>query len=124
LPIRAVISLPSKVNETSPFEIKRVYYLYDVPGGATRAGHGHKTLQQLIIAMSGSFDVTLDDGTRKEKYHLNRSYCGLYVAPMMWREIDNFSSGSVCMVLASDFFDEADYFRYYDDFLEAIKARQ
>ena|SRR6476661_8140723 len=107
-----------------PFEIKRVYYLYDVPGGATRAGHGHKTLQQLIIAMSGSFDVTLDDGTRKEKYHLNRSYCGLYVAPMMWREIDNFSSGSVCMVLASDFFDEADYFRYYDDFLEAIKARQ
>jgi len=107
-----------------PFEIKRVYYLYDVPGGATRAGHGHKTLQQLIIAMSGSFDVTLDDGTKKEKYHLNRSYCGLYVAPMMWREIDNFSSGSVCMVVASDFFDEADYFRYYDDFLEAIKARR
>ena len=107
-----------------PFEIKRVYYLYDVPGGATRAGHGHKTLQQLIIAMSGSFDVTLDDGTRKEKYHLNRSYCGLYVAPMMWREIDNFSSGSVCMVLASDFFDEADYFRYYEDFLEATKTHR
>ena len=107
-----------------PFEIKRVYYLYDVPGGATRAGHGHKTLKQLIIAMSGSFDVTLDDGSKKEKYHLNRSYFGLYVAPMMWREIDNFSSGSVCMVLASDFFDEADYFRYYDDFLEATKTRR
>jgi dTDP-4-dehydrorhamnose 3,5-epimerase-like enzyme len=107
-----------------PFEIKRVYYLYDVPGGATRAGHGHKTLQQLIIAMSGSFDVTLDDGFKRERYHLNRSYNGLYVCPMMWREIDNFSSGSVCMVLASDFFDEADYFRYYDGFLEAAKARQ
>ena len=107
-----------------PFEIKRVYYLYDVPGGASRAGHGHKTLQQLIIAMSGSFDVTLDDGTKKEKYQLNRSYCGLYVAPMVWREIDNFSSGSVCMVLASDFFDEADYFRYYEDFLKAIKTHR
>jgi hypothetical protein len=107
-----------------PFEIKRVYYLYDVPGGATRAGHGHKTLQQLIIAMSGSFDVTLDDGTARQRYHLNRSYNGLYVCSMMWREIDNFSSGSVCMVLASDFFDESDYFRYYDDFLEGVKARQ
>src|SRR5258705_6559671 len=90
------------------FQIKRVYYLYDVPGGATRAGHGHKTLQQLIIAMSGSFDVVLDDGFKKERYHLNRSYFGLYVAPMMWREIDNFSSGSVCMVLASDHYDEQD----------------
>lgn len=107
-----------------PFEIKRVYYLYDVPGGATRAGHGHRTLQQLVIAMSGSFDVTLDDGTNKKRYSLNRSYCGLYVAPMMWREIDNFSSGSVCMVLASDYFDEGDYFRYYDDFLEALKVRR
>ena len=107
-----------------PFEIKRVYYLYDVPGGATRAGHGHKTLQQLIIAMSGSFDVVLDDGFGRERYHLNRSYNGLYVCSMMWREIDNFSSGSVCMVLASDFFDEADYFRNYDDFVEAAKALQ
>ena len=106
------------------FEIKRVYYLYDVPGGASRAGHGHKTLQQLIIAMSGSFDVLLDDGTTKEKYHLNRSYYGLYVAPMMWREIDNFSSGSVCMVLASDHYDEADYYRRYEDFLAATKAVQ
>ena len=106
------------------FEIKRVYYLYDVPGGASRAGHGHKTLQQLIVAMSGSFDVLLDDGTTQEKYHLNRSYYGLYVGPMMWREIDNFSSGSVCMVLASDHYDEADYYRRYEDFLAANKAAQ
>ena len=105
-----------------PFEIKRVYYLYDVPGGATRAGHGHKTLQQLIIAMSGSFDVVLDDGFGRERYHLNRSYNGLYVCSMMWREIDNFSSGSVCMVLASDYYDEVDYFRYYEDFLKAAKS--
>ena len=107
-----------------PFAIKRVYYLYDVPGGATRAGHGHRNLQQLIIAMSGSFDVVLDDGFGRERYHLNRSYNGLYVCSMMWREIDNFSSGSVCIVLASDFFDEADYFRNYDDFVEAAKALQ
>ena len=104
-----------------PFEIKRVYYLYDVPGGASRAGHGHKTLQQLIIALSGSFDVVLDDGFTKERHHLNRSYFGLYVAPMMWREIDNFSSGSVCMVLASDHFRESDYYRDYDEFLQATR---
>jgi dTDP-4-dehydrorhamnose 3,5-epimerase-like enzyme len=107
-----------------PFEIKRVYYLYDVPGGATRAGHGHRNLQQLIIAMSGSFDVLLADGVDQEKYHLNRSYYGLYVAPMMWREINNFSSGSVCMVLASDHYDELDYYRDYEDFLRAMKAAQ
>jgi dTDP-4-dehydrorhamnose 3,5-epimerase-like enzyme len=104
-----------------PFEIKRVYFLYDVPGGATRAGHGHKTLQQLMIAMSGSFDVELDDGSVKKKYHLNRSYYGLYIPSMIWREIDNFSSGSVCMVLASDFFEESDYFRAYDEFLRAAR---
>ncbi len=103
------------------FEIKRVYYLYDVPGGATRAGHGHKTLHQLMIAMSGSFDVQLDDGFSKHTYHLNRSYYGLYIPPMIWRDIDNFSSGSVCMVLASDYFQEADYFREYDKFVEAAR---
>ena len=104
-----------------PFEIKRVYYLYDVPGGASRAGHGHKNLQQLIIAMSGSFDVCLDDGSNTQKHHLNRSYYGLYVAPMMWREIDNFSSGSVCMVLASSHYDELDYYREYDEFVRAAR---
>lgn len=105
-----------------PFEIKRVYYLYDVPGGAVRAGHGHKKLEQLIIAMSGSFDVTLEDGVDKKKYHLNRSYCGLYIPSMIWREIDNFSSGSVCMALASDYYDESDYFRDYQEFLEVVKT--
>lgn len=106
-----------------PFDIKRVYYLYDVPGGATRAGHGHRELQQMIVAMSGSFDVVLDDGRRKRRYHLNRSYYGLYVAPMMWREIDNFSSGSVCMVMASTFYDEGDYYRDYSDFLRDVEGR-
>lgn len=104
-----------------PFDVKRVYYLYDVPGGASRAAHGHKKLQQLMIAMSGSFDVTLDDGKEKRKFHLNRSYVGLYISPMMWRDLDNFSSNSVCMVLASDYFDEGDYFRNYDDFLRAAR---
>lgn len=103
-----------------PFDIKRVYYLYDVPGGAHRAGHAHKTLQQVIIAVSGSFDVTLDDGKAKARFHLNRSYQGLYIAPMVWRDIDNFSSGAVCMALASDWFDEADYYRDRDMFLHAI----
>jgi len=103
-----------------PFPIKRVYYLYDVPGGATRAGHGHRALHQLIIAMSGSFDVTLDDGRDRTTYHLDRSYNGLHVSPMIWREIENFSSGSVCTVLASEYYDEADYFRSYEDFLRAV----
>jgi len=104
-----------------PFEIKRVYYLYDVPGGAARAAHGHKSLQQLMIAMSGSFDVTLDDGFEKKKFHLNRSYFGIYIPPMMWRDLDNFSSGAVCMVLASDYYDEQDYYRDYDSFIEDAK---
>lgn len=102
-----------------PFDIKRVYYLYDVPGGAERGGHAHKALHQLIIAMSGSFDVVLDDGSNKKRIHLNRSYNGLYICPMIWRELDNFSSGSVCMVLASNSYDEDDYFRDYADFIEA-----
>jgi len=102
-----------------PFAIQRVYYLYDVPGGAERGGHAHKALHQLIIAMSGSFDVVLDDGREKRRFHLNRSYFGLYVCPMIWRELDNFSSGSVCMVLASNMYSEDDYYRNYDEYLVA-----
>jgi WxcM-like, C-terminal len=103
------------------FPIRRVYYLYDVPGGAERGGHAHKEMHQLIIAMSGSFDVILDDGSEKKRFHLNRSYYGLYVCPMIWRELDNFSSGSVCLVLASNLYDESDYYRNYDIYLEALK---
>jgi dTDP-4-dehydrorhamnose 3,5-epimerase-like enzyme len=105
-----------------PFDIQRVYYLYDVPGGAERGGHGHKELHQLIIAMSGSFDIHLDDGHAKKMVHMNRSYYGLYVCPMTWREIDNFSSGAVLMVLASNYYDEGDYFRDYNDFLKATRG--
>lgn len=107
-----------------PFDILRVYYLYDVPGGAERGGHAHRRLQQILIAMSGSFDVVLDDGTGKKRYHLNRSYYGLYVGTMVWREIDNFSSGSVCLVLASEVYDEADYFRDYDEFCGACQENR
>lgn len=102
-----------------PFDIKRVYYLYDVPGGSERGGHAHKALHQLIIAMAGSFDIILDDGIEKKRIHLNRSYNGLYVCPMIWRELDNFSSGAVCMVLASNKYDENDYYRDYSQYLLA-----
>ena len=102
-----------------PFEMKRVYYLYDVPGGADRGAHAHKKLHQFIVAMSGSFDVVLDDGQQRQRFHLNRSYNGLYICPMMWRYLDNFSSGAVCMVLASEFYDVTDYYRDYDQFLKA-----
>lgn len=111
-------------NRHVRFAIQRVYYLYDVPGGAERGGHAHKGLEQLIIAMSGSFDVVLDDGREKGRFHLNRSYFGLYVCPMIWREIDNFSSGSVCMVLASNLYDEEDYYRDYKDYLRAQEAQR
>jgi WxcM-like protein len=104
-----------------PFEIKRVFYLYDVPGGATRAGHALKTCQQFIIAMSGSFDVVLDDGTNTKRYHLNRSYTGLYVPALIWRELENFSSGSVCTVLASEPYDENGYYRDYKEFRNAVR---
>lgn len=103
-----------------PFEIKRVYYLYDVPGGAERGGHAHKELEQLVIAISGSFDVVLDDGQTKKRYHLNRSYSGLHICPMIWRELDNFSSGSVCMVLASNKYTEDDYYRDYKSYVYAM----
>lgn len=105
-----------------PFDIARVYYLYDVPGGAERGGHAHKALRQLIIAMSGSFDILLDDGVNKARVHLNRPYFGLYVDTMVWRELDNFSSGSVCMVLASTAYEESDYYRDYGEYRRALDA--
>ena len=105
-----------------PFEFRRVYYLYDVPGGSERGGHAHRTLHQFLIAMSGSFDVILDAGRGRQRFQLNRSYYGLYIAPMVWREIENFSSGSVCLALVSDFFSEADYIRDYDEY-RRIAAR-
>lgn len=108
-------------NRHVPFQIQRVYYLYDTPGGAERGGHAHKDLHQLIVAMSGSYDVVLDDGKQKKRFHLNRSYYGLYVCPMVWRELDNFSSGAVCLVLASNLYDESDYYRDYQEFLQALK---
>ena len=104
-----------------PFDIQRVYYLYDVPGGSDRGSHAHKKLHQFIVAMSGSFDVVLDDGHQKKRFHLNRSYCGLYVCPMMWRDLDNFSSGAVCMVLASARYDGNDYIRDYSQFVSLAK---
>ena len=105
-----------------PFDIRRVYYLYDVPGGAERGAHGHRALHQLMVATSGSFDVQLDDGKEKRTFHLNRGYVGLYISPMIWRELTNFSSGAVCMVLASEYYDESDYFRDYGDFLRAARG--
>lgn len=100
-----------------PFDIRRVYYLYDVPGGESRGGHAHKALEQLIIAASGSFDLIVDDGRVKRSFHLARPYIGVYIPSGIWREIDNFSSGSICLVLASDEYDEMDYIRDYKDFL-------
>ena len=109
-------------NETVPFEVKRTYYLYDVPGGESRGGHAHKELSQLIVAASGSFSVTLDDGNVRRTFLLNRPYQGLYVVPGIWRTLDDFSSGAVCLVLASHKYDEADYIRNYDEFLEFVKS--
>ncbi len=105
-----------------PFEIRRVYYLYDVPGGAVRAGHAHLALQQCLIAVAGSFDVTLDDAFERRRFTLNRPSQALVIPPMLWRDIDNFSSGSVCLALASDFYDEADYVRDYGRFLRLAES--
>lgn len=106
-----------------PFDIKRVYYLYDVPGGGERGGHAHKALQQLIIAISGSFEIVIDDGDVKKTIRLDRAYQGLYICPMIWRELQNFTSGAVCLVLASEFYDELDYYRDYTQFVNAVQKR-
>lgn len=107
-----------------PFDIKRVYYLYDVPGGSERGEHAHKTLHQFVICTSGSFDLLLRDGDQEQRFHLNRSYFGIYVCPMMWRMLDNFSSGAVCMVLASEKYDETDYIRDWNEFLVEVDRRK
>lgn len=108
-------------NETVPFEVKRTYYLYDIPGGESRGGHAHRKLQQLIVAVSGSFSVTLDDGRVKRTFVLNRPYQGLLIVPGIWRTLDDFSSGSVCLVLASEKYEESDYIRDYEEFLDYKK---
>ena len=108
-------------GQTCPFKIQRTYYLYDVPGGSSRGGHAHRKLEQLIIAASGSFDVIIDDGRNRRTVMLNRPYYALHIVPGMWREICNFSSGSICLVMASDVFDEADYIRNYEEF-RTLKA--
>lgn len=105
-------------NKTVPFDVKRTYYLYDVPGGESRGGHAHKALYQLIVAASGSFTVTLDDGNVKRTFMLNRPYTGLMVVPGIWRTLDDFSSGAVCMVLASESYSEEDYIRDYGEFIK------
>jgi hypothetical protein len=111
-------------NIEIPFDIKRIYYLYDVPGGESRGGHGHWRLQQMVIAASGSFDVTLDDGRNKKTVNLNRPYFGLHVLPGMWRDISNFSSGAICLVLASELYTEDDYIRSYTNFLQEKRLNE
>ena len=104
-----------------PFEIKRVYYLYDIPSGATRGGHAHKKMEAVIISLSGSFNVKIDDGFKKKSVFLNKPYCGLYLPPTVWREIENFSSNSLALVLASTFYDESDYIRKYQVFKKMVR---
>lgn len=109
-------------NRHIPFDIKRVYYLYDVPGGESRAGHAHLALASVIIAINGSFDVLIDDGKERLTHRLSRANEGLYICPGIWRELHNFTSGSVSLVLASEFYDESDYFRKYSDFITAVQS--
>jgi dTDP-4-dehydrorhamnose 3,5-epimerase-like enzyme len=109
-------------NKNIQFGIQRVYYLYDVPGGQKRGAHAHKELHQLVIALSGSFDIQLDDGFAKKTIQMSRGSEGLYICPMIWRDIDNFSLGAVCLVLASHGYDENDYFRDYEKFIASIRG--
>ena len=105
-------------NTDIPFTVERIYYLYDVPGGESRGAHGHKDLEQIVIAASGSFDITIDDGRNKKTVQLNRSYMGLNIKPAIWRDISNFSSGAICLVLASQKYFEEDYIRDYSEFIK------
>lgn len=107
-----------------PFSIARVYFLYDVPGGANRGGHAHKKLEQLVVAAMGEFDVVIDDGERRKTFTLNRAYHGLYLSNMVWREIVDFSSGGVCLVLASQAYDKEDYIRDYDTFVSLSRGSE
>jgi dTDP-4-dehydrorhamnose 3,5-epimerase-like enzyme len=111
-------------NRHIPFLVRRVYYLYDVPAGAMRGGHAHKKLEQFVIAASGSFTVVIDDGRKRKKFFLNRPHYGLYIPRMVWRELEDFSSGSICVVLASEEYDESDYYRSYKRFLKAFRSQQ
>ena len=115
---RGNLSFIEELNHI-PFQIKRTYWIYDVPGGEVRGGHAYKTLHEFIVALSGSFDVVLDDGKTKKTYSLNRSYYGLYVPNMVWRSIENFSTNSLCMILASEKYDENDYVRDYEEFIKS-----
>lgn len=128
-----LIELPKIINHSGnltfvesgrhlPYEFRRVYYMYDIPGGAERGGHAHKECHEFLVAISGSFDVQVDDGRSKRKFHLNRSHHGLYICPAMWRTLDNFSSGAMCLVFSSDLYDEKDYWRNYADFIADITA--
>lgn len=131
--IGKIIELPKHVDprgnltvaeqmKNIPFDIARVYWTYDIPAGERRGGHAHRTCQEIIIAVSGSFDVTLDDGSgQKETHHLNHPYQGLYVGTGVWRTLEDFSSGAVCLVLASELFDEDEYWYDYDEFLNDVK---
>lgn len=110
-------------NNHIPFDIKRVFYLYDVPGGEMRAGHSNRDSEQFIIAMSGSFNVIVDTGVERTTFHLNRAYYGLYLPRNVWREIDNFSSGAVCLVLTSTLYSPDEYIRDYDEFLNEVRGQ-